>query len=105
MVGKHIRVCTYEKQVIDIHTVAYRKNGATKKQFSSNPRKYAEFKFISKNLGYHRMYEDATIVSVLIIDTSDMESSYEIRAMLSNGMYTVIDPLNTNLIRYAGKIN
>ena len=71
LIGKPIRICTYSRSITSPVLVRKRKQGCTDKQWNENPDKFCTYVSRTRNLGYHTIYENTTIVDIYVDDNYD----------------------------------
>jgi hypothetical protein len=93
LIGKPIRICTYSRSITSPVMVRKKKPGCTDKQWNKNPEKFSTYVSRTRNLGYHSVYENTTIVAVIVVEDEYMDGYGQSLIAITESGHKVILPL------------
>ena len=94
LIGQPIRICTYARSITSPVIVRKKKQGCTDKQWNENPDKFCTYVSRTRNLGYHTIYENTTIVDVIVTEDEYSDGYGESLFAITENGYKVHLPLN-----------
>lgn len=96
LIGKPIRICTYSRSITSPVLVRKRKQGCTDKQWNENPDKFCTYVSRTRTLGYHAIFENTTIVDVIVGEEEYSDGYGEILYAITESGHKVILPLKVS---------
>jgi hypothetical protein len=94
LIGQPIRICTQSKSITSPVLVRKKKHGCTDKQWKENPDKFSTYVSRTRHLGFHRIFENTTIIDVYIGKDAYIDGIGESLIAITQSGHKVYLPFN-----------